>query len=157
MGGSESGKSFYRHSEQWYAKTVPLHDRALDQVMVEAGIVDALCVTWYDLRGIPSPKVHSFEIEYLDHPDFQAVLEVAAELAKTDKLGPDEFCARLLELGFENTAEGERPSDLDPRLERLRLAVQDVADIGGMSYQDEEWWPEVVALHRKLSPLPVRG
>jgi hypothetical protein len=158
MGGSESGKSFYRHGEAWYVKSAPLHHGEVDKVMIEVGgEVDALGVTWF-AAPLP-PKVHSFEIVLLDHPDYRAVLRLAAELARERADGnfsAEDFCAGLLELGFEDITARDRPDDLDPRLERLRLAVQDVADIDGMAYQDEEWWPEVVALHRKLSPLPAR-
>ena len=46
-------------------------------------------------------------------------------------------------------AQDERVVDDDP-LGQLRDALREVADFRGMGYQDEPWWPEAVALHRKL-------
>ena len=32
----------------------------------------------------------------------------------------------------------------------LQQAVEEVCDMMGMTFQDEDWWPEACALNRKL-------
>ena len=42
----------------------------------------------------------------------------------------------------------------DSLVEILTAVLQEVTDFRGMTFQDEPWWPEAVALARKLGVGP---
>ena len=109
----EGEKTFYVHSESFYAKAAPLR-RGVEEIMIgvsadDGGTYGEFALRWFDLGGKPVPKLEAFEdsweVLFDQCGDFLAWLREQADLCPT----PAETKAALLKMGYRDTTSRADP------------------------------------------------
>jgi hypothetical protein len=120
--GCERG--FTHYSEAYYAKLLPKRDDSVDEVIVgfyapEGGTSGEFAVEWVRLSGKATPRLRVFDDAWHALAQMPDLLARMSDLDSQD-VSPKAFCALLLELGFKDQTQRERPASAGPDVQALR-------------------------------------
>jgi hypothetical protein len=105
--------SFTHYSQAWYFEASNFDDDLVDAVNIHTGGADygpgyEVTIQWRNIGNEVAPQVRAFDDSWLA---FAELADVFAWLAtQHDKSpAPEDVCAALLAMGFEDRTERERP------------------------------------------------
>lgn len=111
-------RAFHHYSRAWYGRYDMLGRNITDQVMFgvysrQGGTTGEMAMRWHDLGGgTVSPRLEVFDDAWhLLAVSFLDVVQALGSYACQD-ITPEQFCAILTSLGFEDWTETEAPVDV---------------------------------------------
>lgn len=111
----ETVRGFVHFNRSWYAEAhrrLNIDPDVLDEVMfgiytTDSGTTGEMAMRWYELDGVSTPRLEVFCDGWRVLSTFSDLIAALAERDGQD-ITPEQFCALLVSLGFEDRTEATR-------------------------------------------------